>query len=111
MKAYHVDQLEPSEIIAITNRLTAMQLESSMTGLFWLPVPSKLLTATQQEHAAQCGPYVLALEVEEDALHLELLVRAQNKIRCECVHYAGVELRNHMIEYVDTLLAELGICC
>ena len=42
-------------------------------------------------------------------LPLELLVRARGRLRCDCVHYAGPELRAHMIAYLEQLLVDLGI--
>ena len=40
---------------------------------------------------------------------MELLVRTQNRIRCECIAYATDEQRNWLIRLVDDMLAQLGI--
>ncbi len=56
-----------------------------------------------------CGPHVFGLEVEEDSLRMELLVRAKNRMRCDCVHYAGPELRASMIAWLEQMLTDLGI--
>ena len=63
----------------------------------------------QQEHVESCGPHVMGLEIEENFVRLELLVRARSRMRCECVHYASPELRDRMIVWLENLLAELGI--
>ena len=51
----------------------------------------------------------MGLEIEENFVRLELLVRARSRMRCECVHYASPELRDRMIVWLENLLAELGI--
>ena len=51
----------------------------------------------------------MALETEETSVHLELLVRARGRIRCDCLSFASIELRNHMIAYVESQLTELGV--
>jgi hypothetical protein len=51
----------------------------------------------------------MALEVLEDGLKLELLVRARNKMRCSCVCYATTDQRNHMLDYLDNFINDLEI--
>ena len=68
-----------------------------------------MLSPIQKEHMQSCGPHVFGLEVEEDSLRMELLVRAKNRMRCDCVHYATPELRAHMITWLDQMLTDLGI--
>jgi hypothetical protein len=68
-----------------------------------------MLTALQKEHEEQCGPYCLALEVNGNAIHLELLVRGQGRIRCECLSFASQSLRDYMIAYLENMLTELGV--
>ena len=109
MRTYTLDQLEEAEIAAINTRLLSMELQAGLEGVYWLPVPQNMLTPVQAEHNAQCGPYCLALEVEANSIHLELLVRGQGRIRCECLSFATQELRNHMIAYLEGMLTELGI--
>ncbi len=109
MRTYTIDQLEEADVAAINARLTEMELQAGLEGIYWLPVASDMLTELQREHLAQCGPYCLALEVGQAAVHLELLVRGQGRIRCECLSFAALSLRNHMIAYLENMLTELGI--
>lgn len=109
MRTYTIDQLDAQDIDTISKHLEELGLAGGLEGLFWLPVAQKHLSTTQQEHAAGCGPYALALELTEDALHLELLVRARNAMRCECIATAPPALRQHYMDYLDALLVELGI--
>lgn len=109
MRWYVVDELSAEETARLGRALLDMKLDSGMNSLYWLPVPENLLSPVQREHAAHCGPHVLALELEEHGLRLELLVRARGCLRCDCVHYAEPELRAHMIAWLDQLLADLRI--
>jgi hypothetical protein len=109
MRSYYLDEFVPGELERLVERLDSMELSAGMEDLYWLPVPKNLLTPLQKKHEGECGPYVLALEILDAALRLELLVRARNKLRCECVAYAEHKLASHMIVYLHGLLDELKI--
>lgn len=109
MRTYTIDQLEEADIAAINARLLDLELQAGLEGVYWLPVPQDMLTKSQAEHFEQCGPYCLALEVEANAVHLELLVRGMGRISCGCVVFAAEKLRNHMIAYLEDMLTDLKI--
>lgn len=109
MRTYTIDQLDEAEVRTLAERLSDMNLQAGLEGVFWLPVPAGHLTPIQREHENTCGPYCMALETEENSIHMELLVRAQGRIRCDCLSFASLDLRNHMIAYLETQLSELGI--
>jgi hypothetical protein len=109
MRTYTIDQLEEDDIAAINSRLLDLELQAGLEGVYWLPVPKDMLTAMQAEHVEHCGPYCLALEVETNSVHMELLVRGIGRITCECLAFASETLRNHMIAYLETTLQELNI--
>lgn len=116
MRSYLIEDLMETDIKKVTKAFEDMKLKGPLEGIFYLPLPEKLLQQEQLAHKDECGPYFMALEVIEGAsemsefqLKLELLTRAKNKIRCSCVNYATTEQRAHMIEYLDQFLDELGI--
>jgi hypothetical protein len=109
MRSYYIDEFVPGELERLAERLDSMELSAGVEDLYWLPVPRVLLTPMQKKHESECGPYVLALEILDDALRLELLVRARNRLRCDCVAYAGQKLAYYMIKYLHGLLDELKI--
>ena len=108
MRLYLLEDLTSENVKAITARLNELELVGSMEGIYWLPCPSNLLSDTQREHE-ECAPHCMAVEIDGSTLRMELLVRARNKLRCDCVHYASPELRAHMIDYIDQLLVDLNI--
>lgn len=109
MKLYVIEDLTTDDLKAISQRLQAMELEAGLDGLYWLPVPEQYLSEIQQNHNDKCGPFAMALELLDDSLKMELLVRARNMLRCDCIAYAPPALQTHMMGYMDSLLAELGI--
>jgi hypothetical protein len=109
MRSYYIDEFVPGELERLTERLDSMKLSAGMEELYWLPVPKNLLTPIQKKHERECGPYVLILEILDEALRLELLVRARNRLRCDCVAYADQRMVSHMIGYLHALLDELKI--
>ena len=109
MRWYAVDDLTDRDVARVRAALEEMRLHSGMEGLYWLPVPEGLLEPDQREHGSSCGPHVMGLELEEEGLRMELLVRARARMRCDCVRYAGPKLRAHMIAWLEDLLAGLGV--
>jgi hypothetical protein len=109
MRSYYVDGFLPGELERLAEHLDKMGLAAGMEELYWLPVPKSLLAPLQKKHVRECGPYALSLEILDDALRLELLVRARNRLRCDCVAYAEPKLVDHMMGYVHGMLDELKI--
>jgi len=110
MRTYLIEDFLPEQQVKVCQRLADMGLTGPLDGIYYLPLPTGLLTEEQREHNAECGPYIFVLEAEgESNLKLELLVRAQSKLRCSCVAYATPEQRAHIMDYMDNLLRELDI--
>ena len=108
MKQYVVDELRPVEHEKIRRNLQKKYGESVLEGLYWVPLKKSLYSPVQAEHK-QCQPFYLALNLEPTLLAGELLVRTQNRVRCDCIGYATDQQRNWLIALVDDLFAELDI--
>lgn len=114
MRSYLIEDIYPDQLERITTALTDQGYRGGLDGVFYIPVPKEQLTAVQQAHAAECGPHIMALEVGlgdsgEGVLKLELLVRAQKKLRCECVAYATPAQRTHALDFLDAFIRRLDI--
>lgn len=109
MRAYLVDDIPEEKLTALAALLDARGLAASLPGLYWLPLPDALLTPLQREHAGECGPHVMALELLDGAVRMELLVRARGRLRCDCVGYATASVRDRMMASLDGLLLDAGI--
>lgn len=111
MRCYLIEDFYPEQLQKITAALSGKGWAGSLDGIFYLPVPETLLTETQRKHAGECGPHIFVLEAveAEGTLKLELLVRAQNKLRCECVMYATPAQREYIISFLDDFIRHLDI--
>ncbi len=106
MRSYVIDELDLATVRYMGEYLKKRGYASSVENLFWLPVERELLRPVQQEHEAECGPYQMALELLDEGIRLELLVRAAGKIRCECVCYLASEAERTMMNRLDQILVE-----
>ena len=107
MRAYLVDELDPTTVTHIGEQLTEMGFASDIEKLYWLPLEEDMLTPVQRKHAESCGPHCMALELLDSGVRLELLVRAKGIMRCECVSYTTPEAEHHMMKQLDQLIAEV----
>ncbi|WP_291318227.1 hypothetical protein [Desulfonatronospira sp.] len=104
MRSYMIQDIRPADMETITDYLRETGYKSPLEGIFWLPLPQELLGKAQKDHSGLCGPYYLALELGQDWLRLEFLVRSEQKLRCECIMYADARQREAMIDFVDELI-------
>ncbi|WP_320169806.1 hypothetical protein [Maridesulfovibrio sp.] len=109
MRNYLLDEIYEQDVKKIADALTELDFKGPIEGIFYLPVPDDLLNEEQKEHMDECGPFFMALEVFETSIRVELLIRARNKIRCSCISYASDEQRNHMMNYLDQFITDLGV--
>lgn len=102
------DQISTQALENAENKLKSLGFSSSIPGIFWLPVSSEFLSKTQVEHAKECGPYMLAVEIVDNKLVLETLVRASNRMHCNCMELASPALLDHMTDYLNSLLTAVN---
>jgi hypothetical protein len=108
MKQYLVDELRPADHRKLKDQLERRFGPADLGTVYWIPVEPALLTVTQTEHVA-CGPFYMAVELQEGAITCELLVRSRSRVRCSCIAYATTSQRNWAIGLIDDLFAELDI--
>ena len=105
MRQFLVDEFSREERANIDSYLKRTLKSGPIDGLFWLAVPLDLLGAEQVGHD-ECGPFYFAVELGEDVLRFELLVRSQTNLHCSCIAYASPAQRDFVLKFADTLLAE-----
>ena len=108
MRRYVIDELDDSEMGRLARGLRDMGLAGSIEGLYWLPVPEALLNDTQRAHTQTCGPYCVAVETTPDGVSMELLVRARNRLRCDCVAMADARVATGLMETLNALVERLA---
>ncbi|MGD9239781.1 MAG: hypothetical protein PVG69_07135 [Desulfobacterales bacterium] len=108
MKQYVIDELRLEDHNKIKKYLDETYGSAEMGGIYWVPIATETLTEIQHEHT-DCQPFYFAIELEEDRLALELLVRTQNRIRCACIAYASRDQQIWIMEVVDAIFEKLDI--
>jgi len=109
MRSIVIDELSSPDVDRLSGHLDQTLTPSGLSGVYWLELPENLLRPLQQEHRQSCGPHRVAVVVEEGCLRLELLVRPQESLRCECAAYASSAQRDFLLDYLDRLIKELGL--
>ncbi len=109
MRSLVFDELIQDDLDKVRAHLQETLTQSRMPDVFWLELPKDMLSPVQQEHGQSCGPHRVAVVLEEDSVRLELLVRAQESLRCECTDYASMTQREFFLSFMDRLLEETGI--
>jgi hypothetical protein len=108
MKQYVIDELRPGDHHKIKKYLDETYGSAEMGGIYWVPIATEVLTEIQHEHA-DCQPFYVAMDLEEDRLALELLVRTKNRVRCACVGYASKDQRDWIMSALDAIFEKLNI--
>ena len=109
MRSMVFDELRPGDIQKLEDYFKKTLIASAMPGVYWLELAPDLLSGDQSEHCPNCGPYRLAVVLEEDQMRLELLVRASNVMRCSCIAYASKVQMEYVLGFLDRLIDELDI--
>ncbi|MDO5536326.1 MAG: hypothetical protein Q4F72_02175 [Desulfovibrionaceae bacterium] len=110
MREYVLTDFSAAAREKLENFLKEMGWSAGLDDLYWLPVPPEALSELQRAHA-DCRPHVTALELTGDGVRMELLVRARNNLRCDCIAYATPEQAVKIIGCLHDILASLDIDC
>ncbi|MDL2285905.1 hypothetical protein LJC24_00505 [Desulfococcaceae bacterium OttesenSCG-928-F15] len=108
MKQYLIDTLNFNDHAVLKKHLDRVLERAVLDGLYWLELPEALLSEEQRNHAG-CAPHVVALELGENSLSCEFLVRTKKAMRCSCMAYATDEQILWIIRFLDQLLEENAI--
>jgi hypothetical protein len=108
MKQYVVDQLTREDRGKLKPYLDAHLHHPTVEGIYWLYLDEAHLSAAQRAHP-ECGAFYVAVELEEDRLVCELLVRCEQRIRCSCVAYADADQCRWVIGVIDAIFDKLEI--
>ena len=108
MKQYVIDELRLDDYKKIKDYLDQNYEQSGFDGLYRIPLDPSRYSDTQMRHS-ECQPHYFAVELAEDRLACELLVRTNGRIRCDCIEYATVQQREWLIRLIDSIFSDLEI--
>ena len=104
----YFDELSSSDIEKINQYLLNCATQSAIEGLYWVEITDDLLDEQQCGHQ-ECKPYRFAVELHEDAVHLEMLIRSANTMRCDCIKFATPLQQNFIMRFGNTLIEACDI--
>ena len=108
MKQYLIDELRASDYQALKKYFDEHYGPAALEGIYWIPVAADLLTAVQYEHR-ECQPHCIAVDLDRNRLACELLVRSQNRVRCNCIGYATEKQFSWLVALIDDVFNRLKI--
>ena len=108
MKQYVIDELRPDDHQKLKAYLDDNFAVVGYDGLYWLPLDPQLFEVIQTAHT-ECQPFYMAMELHDDQLSSELLVRTNQRSRCDCIQYASERQRNWLVQTIDSIFSRLDI--
>lgn len=105
MRQIVIDELSPMERDNIDSYLKRSIKQGAMVGLYWLELPPDLLSEPQQGHEDH-GPFYLGVEVDDQSVKFELLVRSQTNLHCTCIAHASNTQRRFVLDFIDRMVEE-----
>ena len=105
MRQFVIDELSPLERDVIDSYLKRTLKPGPMIGLFWITLPDDLLSAAQQGHD-DCGPFYFGVELEQDRVKFELLLRSNANLHCDCIAHATSAQRQFVLDFIDKMVEE-----
>ena len=105
MRQILIDQLSREERVNIESYLKRTMRPGPLSGIYWVEVPRDLLSGDQLAHK-ECGPYFFAVELGDESVTFELLIRSQSNLHCSCIAYASPAQREFVLRLVDRMLEE-----
>jgi len=108
MRQFLVDEIPHRQMEAIEDYLKKKTIASGLEKIFWLEIPEDLLSPIQYEHKG-CGPHYLAIELGQDFLKFEFLVRSRKRLRCDCVQYVSPAQETFLLNFAHTLILALDL--
>lgn len=108
MRSLLLDELTQAEVERIREYLDKWGVPTEVRGLYWIQLPPEQLTPLQEEHR-DCGPHKFAVELDDDWLKVEFLIRPAVGLRCHCCGMAGKEQREFILDWADRLTERLDL--
>jgi len=106
---FKVDKLSKDEVKRLEEVLQQKTRPSPLGGLFWIEIPFEKLAPVQKEHLKSCGPHYFAVELGEDFISFEFLVRNFNRVRCDCITPATPEQKLFLLDWAKRIFALAGV--
>lgn len=108
MRQYILDEINRQDIPRIRDYLGEHAQSSGLADIWWVDFSEDLLSPDQFRHR-DCMPFRFAVELGDDFVRFEFLVRSQKTLRCSCIDYATRQQRDFIMAFADRLVDDLEL--
>jgi hypothetical protein len=108
MRQYLLDEISRKDISRIRDYLGEHAQASGLADIWWVDLNEDLLSPDQFEHR-DCTPFRFAVELGDNFVRFEFLIRSQKTMRCSCIGYATRQQRDFIMAFADRLVEDLEL--
>jgi len=108
MRQYQIDEISRPDIPRVREYLHQHALAAGLEDIWWVDLPEDLLNPEQFSHT-DCRPFRFAVELGDDFVRFEFLIRSRETMRCVCIGYATRQQRDFILAFADRLVEELTL--
>ena len=108
MRQYLLDEISRGDIPRIRDYLDEHAIPSGLEDIWWVDLPEDVLSPEQFSHR-DCRPFRFAVEVGDDFVRFEFLIRSRETMRCACIGYASRVQRDFILAFADRLVEDLAL--
>jgi len=108
MRQYLLDEISRGDILRIRDYLNDHALAAGLEDIWWVDLNEDLLSPDQFEHR-DCRPFRFAVELGQNFVRFEFLIRSQQTMRCACIGYATRQQRDFILAFADRLVDDLAL--
>ncbi len=108
MKQYLLDEIRRADLEPIRAYLNDHATPSSLEGIWWVDLSEDLLDPRQSAHPEH-RPFRFAVELGDDFVRFEFLIRSRETMRCACIAYASPAQRDFILAFADQMVEDLAL--
>ncbi|MBM4294107.1 MAG: hypothetical protein FJ126_04285 [Deltaproteobacteria bacterium] len=108
MRQYLLDEIRKPDLPRLRDYFNEHAIAAGLEGIWWVDLPEDLLSPQQFDHR-DCRPFRFAVELGDDFVRFEFLIRSRETMRCACVGYATRPQRDFILAFADKLVEKLSL--
>ncbi|MBM4276081.1 MAG: hypothetical protein FJ134_16735 [Deltaproteobacteria bacterium] len=108
MRQYLLDEIRKGDLTRLRDYLNDHAIAAGLEGIWWVDLPEDLLSPEQFSHRDH-HPFRFAVELGDDFVRFEFLIRSRETMRCSCIGYATRPQRDFILGFADRLVEELAL--
>jgi hypothetical protein len=108
MRQYLLDEITRDDVPRIREYLHQHATPAGLEGIWWVDLTEDLLSPEQFSHQ-DCRPFRFAVELGDNFVRFEFLIRSLQTMRCSCIGYATRTQRDFILAFADRLVQDLAL--